>query len=822
MKRFAFLFFAFALVIGAVFVPSTGHAKDNKNPSVDKKAAQVKILTKFQQNSKGKKQPLKVFWDQKRGIPSFVSGELSGKPVKTKDDVLNFLQQNRDLFNLNAGQFKITKVQKDRLGMTNYRTQQTVDGIPVYGAEWLVHTNKDGTVTAMNGQLEPQLANVNWKKSIKLSDKKAIKTAENALNFKPKKDTFTTEPTAELYLYQKDGQWMPVYQVELRFLQPYPGREFYFINAENGKIVDSYNALETATGSGVGVLGDTKSLNTTQQNGTYYLIDKTKPMSGTISTYNANNGTSLPGTSVTDADDNFNSSSEAAAVDAHYYAGIVYDYYYNTFGRNSYDNNGSTIKSSVHYSTNYNNAFWDGTQMVYGDGDGTEFIPLSGALDVIGHELTHAVTESTSNLAYQDQPGALNESMSDVFGMLIQAANGDTNWLMGEDVYTPRIAGDGLRSLSDPTQYDQPDNMADYVYTSQDNGGVHTNSGIPNKAFYNIATNIGLDKSQKIYYRALTQYLTSQSNFSDARNALLQAATDLYGANSAEYNAVADGYAAVGIGSPSGGGGGTPGTDTYEPNDSMSSAYGPLQSGTTYNSYIASSSDIDYYKFSPTKSGSISVSLSNLAGDYDLYLYNSSGTLLSQSTNGGTTNESISYSASAAGTFYVKVVGYNGASSTSKAYALSVTYPTGTSSTAQWYYETVSADTPHPYPNNYDGGHYYSKPGAQKVAIHFSKFATESYYDYVNILDKNNNITAQYTGSQPAFWAIVDGDTITAELISDYMVNAYGYHIDEVAYYNDSPLLKSEGITASSNKGLNVIKGDNAPSSSYKFPINIK
>jgi bacillolysin len=816
MKRFALLCFAFSLVIGTLFLPNQGFAKD-KNPSVDKKAAQMKILERFQQNSKEKENPLKVSWDKKKGIPNFVSGFLSSKPVKTKAEVLAFLQQNRDLFNLGAGDFKVQKVEKDRLGMTHYRTQLTVDGIPVYGAEWLVHTNKDGNVIAMNGHLDPQLGNVDWQKSINLSADKAIKTAEKALNFTPKENTFTTEPTAKLYLYQKDGKWLPAYQVELTFLEPYPGRMFYFVNADNGEIVDSYNALESATGTGVGVLGDTKSLNTTQSNGTYYLIDQTKPMSGTITTYTANNGTTLPGPNVTDADDNFNSSSEAPAVDAHYYAGVVYDYYYNTFGRNSYDNNGSTIKSSVHYSTNYNNAFWNGTQMVYGDGDGSTFIPLSGALDVIGHELTHAVTESTANLTYQDQPGALNESMSDVFGMLIEAAHGDTDWDMGEDVYTPGVAGDALRSLSDPTLYNQPDNMANYVYTTSDNGGVHTNSGIPNKAFYNIATTIGLSKSQNIYYRALTQYLTSQSNFTDARNALLQAATDLYGTGSAEYNAVADGYAAVGIGSPSGGGGTT---DTYEPNDSMSSAYGPITSGTTYNSYIASSSDVDYYKFNTAQSGTISVSLSNLPGDYDLYLYNSGGTLLAQSTNGSTSSESISYSASSSGTFYVKVVGYNGASNTSQAYALSATYPTGSSTTAQWYYESASADTPHPYPNNYDSGHTYSKPGAQKVAIHFSQFETEANYDYVNILDKNNNITAQYTGTQSAFWAIVDGDTISTELVSDYSVTAYGYHIDEVAYYNDTPLLTTQGLTTNKEKGFTNINSEKTASQFFKDPIN--
>ncbi len=780
------------LLLSSFLVQPMNTVFAEKNYSIEKKQKQMKIIDQFERLSE--RNQMNISWDQKRGIPDFISGILSEKKITSTSELLAYLNRNKSLFDLDAGEFRILEITTDQLGMSHYKTQLVVDNIPVYGAELLIHTDKNGIVVAINGQVEPQLANVKWTQMVKVTQEKAVDEAKKSLSFQTTAESFSTEPKGKLFLFEHQQQWQPVYLVDLQYIQPEAGRTFVFVNAINGRVIYKYDAITDAatTGTGIGVNGVTKTLNTYSSNNTYYLYDTTKAMNGIIKTYTANNGTTLPGSYATDTDNNFNLSSQAAAVDAHYYAGVTYDYYYNKFNRNSYDNNGSDIISTVNYSTNYNNAFWNGSQMVYGDGDGTTFIPLSGALDVVAHELTHAVTEKTANLIYQDQSGALNESFSDVFGFLVEAYHGDTDWLMGEDVYTPRTAGDALRSLSNPTLYDQPDHMDNYLNTTSDNGGVHTNSGIPNKAFYNIATTISLDKAGAIYYRALTTYLTSQSDFNDARNALLQSATDLYSSTSVEYQAVSNGYAAVGIGET------TSTSDTYEPNGTLSSAYGPLTSGTTYNSYIWSSSDVDYFKFSTTSTGTISVSLSNLAGDYDVYLYNTSGTQLSKSENGGTTNESISYSTTTTGTFYVKVVGYNGASSTTKAYALNVTYPTSSQTTAQWYYETMSADTPHPYTNNYNSGHTYTKTGAQKVAIHFSQFETEAGYDFVYIKDKNGNIIAQYDGTKAAFWAIVDGDSITSNLVSDYSVTAYGYHIDQVAYYSTQQLITNDNLETSS------------------------
>jgi bacillolysin len=230
----------------------------------------------------------------------------------------------------------------------------------------------------------------------------------------------------------------------------------------------------------------------------------------------------------------------------------------------------------------------------------------------------------------------------------------------------------------------------------------------------------------------------------------------------------------------------TPG-DQYEPNDTQATAYGPITSGTAYSATISSASDVDWFKFTTAASGSISLSLSNLPKDYDLYFYDAAGTQLGKSINGSTTAESISYTAAAAGTFYAKVIGYNGATSASS-YSLTATYPTS-APVGNWYYETKAFDTPHPYTNSYTGAvHSYTKAGATKVGLHFSRFETESGYDFVKIKDKTGTVKNTYSGTQAAFWVYVDGDTVSSQLTTDSSVTAWGYSIDQVAYFSATPL----------------------------------
>ncbi|MEV5876168.1 M4 family metallopeptidase [Streptomyces sp. NPDC052101] len=231
------------------------------------------------------------------------------------------------------------------------------------------------------------------------------------------------------------------------------------------------------------------------------------------------------------------------------YAGLgaTFELYLKAYGRHSIDGNGLPLNATVHFGENYDNAFWNGEQMVFGDGDGQVFLDFTIPVDVIGHELTHGVTQHTANLDYFGQSGALNESVSDVFGSLIkQYTLGQTadqaDWLIGAGLLAPHVHGTALRSMKAPgTAYDdpnlgkdpQPATMDHYVHTSQDNGGVHINSGIPNHAFYLVATALGgnaWDKAGQIWYDVLTGgELASDADFAAFARLTAAAAKSRYG-----------------------------------------------------------------------------------------------------------------------------------------------------------------------------------------------------------------------------------------------------------------------------------------------------
>jgi Zn-dependent metalloprotease len=284
--------------------------------------------------------------------------------------------------------------------------------------------------------------------------------------------------------------------------------------------------------------------------------------------YTADGNTTLPGRQV--RDEGQPPTGDPATDEAYDGSGATYDLYQQVYGRNSLDDRGLHLTSTVHYDKQYDNAFWNGQQMVYGDGD--ESLPESERLfnrftisiDVIGHELTHGVTQYTANLNYSQQSGALNESISDVFGSLVkQRSLGQTaaqaDWLIGQGLLTTNVKGVALRSMKAPgTAYDdpvlgkdpQPANMKDYQDVSYDDGGVHINSGIPNHAFYVTAVETGgnaWEKAGQVWYVALRDKLQPASNFQDAANLTVQVAGDLFGAASLEQQAVRKGWAEVGI-----------------------------------------------------------------------------------------------------------------------------------------------------------------------------------------------------------------------------------------------------------------------------------
>lgn len=498
--------------------------------------------------------------NEQLGTPDFVTGDLTPSSNKSDEEIIyDYLNKNIHKFKLDTNAektFEIRAKSNDSDGSRLIRLQQVYNGIPVFGYTQKAVINKNGVLKSLSGATVPDLENSEkLKNGIVLQEDQAIKASEADLGFTPEYEDL--QPSSELVIY--DGAY--TYLVRLNFLSPEPGNWYYFVDAVTGNIVNKYNKIENvtgtnATGTGTGVLGDTKNLNLTYSSSRYYLQDNTR--GNGIYTYNAKNRTSLPGTLLYSTDNIFDSSTDFAMVDAHYYAAKTYDYYYNKFGRNSFDGSGGIIKSTAHYGNNYQNAFWNGYQMVYGDGDGSTFIPFSGGLDVVAHELTHAVTDTEDDLVYQNESGAISEALSDIFGTLVEYYNNQNpDWLMGEDIYTPSITGDALRSMADPTLYGDPDNYSSRYTGNSDNGGVHTNSGIINKAAYLIANGgthygvavngIGNYKLGSIFYRAIVYYITSNETFGNLRDHAVQAATDLYGATSAEVQTVNSAFDAVGV-----------------------------------------------------------------------------------------------------------------------------------------------------------------------------------------------------------------------------------------------------------------------------------
>ncbi|MEZ7756217.1 M4 family metallopeptidase [Microbacterium paraoxydans] len=253
----------------------------------------------------------------------------------------------------------------------------------------------------------------------------------------------------------------------------------------------------------------------------------------------AGNTQQLPGAVVRTEDDE--PVADTAVNEAFDGLGATFEMLLSAFGRNSLDDAGAPLDATVHYGVDYDNAFWDGERMVFGDGDGEVFQHFTGSLTVIGHELAHGVVQHTANLKYQGQPGALNESVADVFGALTeQYALGQSadqaSWLIGAEIFTDAVEGSALRSMIAPgTAYDddelgkdpQPDHMSGFVRTTEDNGGVHINSGIPNRAFALFALDLGgnaWERAGTVWYRALTGGLSSTANFTEFADATVAAA----------------------------------------------------------------------------------------------------------------------------------------------------------------------------------------------------------------------------------------------------------------------------------------------------------
>lgn len=511
------------------------------------------------------------------------SGWIQFKP-EARVNAADVFVANKAAFGLNApDEMKVTRMQTDASGITHTRYQQVYNGVPVAGAEYIVHATQ-GIAQTANGKLVTGLqcaalpavgAQAAIDRAVGFTGAQKYMWESEANQNMLKHITGNTDasyyPEAELVIFDKNysgiaAAYRLAWKVNVYAESPLSYQDVY-VDAASGEVFYTATRLRNDNADGIAhtKYSGQQNIITDSVNIGSYRLRETGRGNG-IETYNMLAGVNYGAAAdFTDTDNDWNNVNvqlDEVATDAHWGAEMTYDYFFLKHGRNSFDNAGSKLVSFVHYDVDYANAFWDGTRMTYGDGDNS-FSPLT-SLDVCGHEIAHGVTEYSANLVYQDEPGALNESFSDMFAAAIEfyALNGAGDWLIGEDF---DLTGDGFRNMANPNSDDQPDTYlgTDWYSGDLDFGGVHTNSGVANYWFYLLSeggsgtndvghyfavTGLGIDTAAQIAYKALTEYLTSTSQYIDCRMATLQAAIDIFGICSDEYIQCANAWYAVGVG----------------------------------------------------------------------------------------------------------------------------------------------------------------------------------------------------------------------------------------------------------------------------------
>jgi Zn-dependent metalloprotease len=467
---------------------------------------------------------------------------------------------------------KSHKSETDPLGYTHHRYQVTYNNVPVLHSQVITHS-RDGKITSVNGDFSVINSLHEPANSITLSESKALVSALNKIKAKKykwqnsaeeqhvrmvlNKPDFSFYPKGELVLVKKGDNFHYAYKFNIYAEEPLY-RANVIVDAQSGAILEEENLICTADVPGTANTKYSGVQSFTIDNfsaGNYRLRETGRGLG--IETYNLNTSTSYANTDLTYTNTVWPATGiEQLGTDAHFGCEKTYDYYFINHGRNSLDNAGFKLLSYINYGSNYNNAFWDGLRMTYGSGGGGGFI----GLDICGHEVSHGLTENTSNLVYSYESGALNESYSDIFGNSIEyyAKPASATWILGESI-------GGIRNMANPNAFGDPDTyLGTNWYTGTgDNGGVHTNSGVSNYWYYLLVqggtgTNdisntytvnaLGWTAASRIAFRALTVYYTPSTNYSNARALSIQAAKDLYGTCSNEVVQVTNAWYAVGVG----------------------------------------------------------------------------------------------------------------------------------------------------------------------------------------------------------------------------------------------------------------------------------
>jgi Zn-dependent metalloprotease/PKD repeat protein len=682
--------------------------------------------------------------------------------------------------------FEVLNVEKDKLGMVHYRLVQTYEGRRVEGTMYIVHT-KNERVQSFNGQIFDQVQVPN---RLVISEKVALSRAldyvnaeryrweseatENHLKEVMNNPNATWFPKGELVIVAEKGIFRKenlklAYKFDIYAEKPLR-RNYIFVDAANGQIIHEQNRIMDANTPATAVTAYSGSRNiiTDSFAGGYRLRETGRGLG--VETYNMLTGTSYGAavdfTNATTTWNNVNANLDQYATDAHWGAEMTWDFYDSLFSRNSVDNAGQKLLSYVHYDQDYVNANWDGTHMNYGDGDAAlGYTPLT-AIDITGHEVSHGVTQFTSNLVYQDEPGALNEGFSDCMGVAIRqfARNPPVmDWLIGNE-----IGGTPFRNMANPNQYGDPDTYGGtnwHAPGGTDNGGVHQNSGVLNFWFYLMTmggtgtndnsdayavTALGLEKASQILYRAQNLYNTPNTQFAGARANTIQAAIDLYGPCTNEVIQTTNAWHAVGV-------------------------------GAVFVAGVTAGLSADITTFCSTSDTVQFINLSNNAGFYTWHF------------GDGTTSTAANpfHVYNSFGVYDVKLVADGGSCGIDSVLltsyitidaAVPCTVTVGTN-TVQTACTGTVYDSGGPSDNYIDNTNFtitIAPSGSSQVILDFITFNMENNYDYVRIYDgpsMASPLIGTYTGTTVPANVNSSGGAITIQQTSDGGLTAPGFQI---------------------------------------------
>ncbi len=572
------------------------------------------------------------------GVPGFVRGDLGAVPgrideMSGPESLAAVVATLAPVFRLSSSELRLTHVSQDALGYSHARYQQVEQGLAVIGSELMLHIDRTGTLYAVNGEAGGEATPA-------AAPQVDEETAFVSLRDDPETDGLEVTERFGLALVRRSDTG----EVALAW-------RYRLTGDPGGDPVDDIVFVDALVTGPVGAPARIVAREPQIQTATQRAI------------YDVHNGTTLPGGLVLNEGGAVPADAAVAAAYANF--GKTHACYQSLFGRDGLDAQGGPMVGSVHYGVRHNNAFWQGEQVVYGDGDGVQFGNMTLALDVTAHELSHGVIAHSAVLVYANEPGALNEGLCDVLGATceawVQGGTSTATWRIGEDIFTPGVAGDALRYLYHPTlDGSSRDFYPDRYVGTQDYGGVHWNSGIVNLAWTLLASGgthprgktstvvpgIGIWRASRIFYRALTSYFTSQTNLEGARYATAEAAHDLYDGSIA--SSVHAAWDAVGVGS-----------GVVSTSDSSSVE---LTNGTSVSGLAgAAGEELHYRVVVPVGAMQLELALAGGSGDADLYVrFGQPATPQAYDERPYLTgsDEAVHIAAPTAGTWYAMVRGY--------------------------------------------------------------------------------------------------------------------------------------------------------------------